>query len=81
MLTWHGVADRIIPTNNSIRYYSDVREQDPRIEDFYRLFLAPGVGHCGGAPGFYPVGRLRPAGTLGRKGCPADQIVWRQPRD
>lgn len=58
MITWHGVADEIIPTNNSIRYHEDVKALDPNVDDFYRLFLAPGIGHCGGGPGYYPADAL-----------------------
>lgn len=36
------ISDWIIPKNNSIQCHSDVRKQDPRIEDFYHFFLAPG---------------------------------------
>jgi hypothetical protein len=48
MITWHGIVDQIIAPNNSIRYY----------EDSYRLLFAPGIGHCGGGPGFYPTDDL-----------------------
>ncbi|KAH8806073.1 Tannase/feruloyl esterase [Xylogone sp. PMI_703] len=54
MITWHGVSDELIPTNNTIRYYETVKSLDIQVEDYYRVFLAPGVGHCGGGVGFYP---------------------------
>lgn len=51
----HGWADQDIPTQDSINYYNNVL-QDPSnggsqqaVEDFARLFLVPGMGHCGGA--------------------------------
>jgi hypothetical protein len=74
MITWQGVADEIIPTNNSILYYSDIREQDSSIKDFYRLFLAPGVGHCGGGPGFYLVDALDALVLWVEKGVPPTQL-------
>jgi len=54
ILLWHGWADGAIMATSSIGYYEDVmknmggREQT---EDFFRLFLIPGVHHGGGGPG------------------------------
>lgn len=50
----HGWADQEIPTQDTVNYYNNVL-QDPRnggsrdVEDFARLFMVPGMGHCGGA--------------------------------
>ncbi|KAL2793662.1 Tannase/feruloyl esterase [Aspergillus keveii] len=55
LLSWHGLADNIIMANNTLRYRSQVEEVmggNRRVNDFYRLFLAPGVGHC--ADGYGP---------------------------
>lgn len=54
MITWHGGADPLIPTDDTIRYYQRATALDSRIGDFYRFFIAPGVGHCTGGVGFYP---------------------------
>jgi hypothetical protein len=50
----HGWADQEIPTQDTVNYYNNVL-QDPRnggstkaVEDFARLYLVPGMGHCGG---------------------------------
>jgi mannose-6-phosphate isomerase-like protein (cupin superfamily) len=54
ILLWHGWADGGIMANSSIGYYEGVlkfmggREQT---ENFFRLFLVPGVHHTGGGPG------------------------------
>jgi feruloyl esterase len=53
------MADSIVTPLSSVHYYqSVVAAQGPspasalaKIQGFYRLFLAPGVGHCGGGPG------------------------------
>ncbi|KAJ4393996.1 hypothetical protein N0V93_003213 [Gnomoniopsis smithogilvyi] len=47
MIVWHGMTDQLIPTNGSVDYYERVVERMGNIDDFYRLFLAPGVPHCG----------------------------------
>jgi hypothetical protein len=55
LLIWHGWADGAIMATSSIGYYDGVvkfmggRKQT---EDFFRLFLVPGVHHSGGGPGF-----------------------------
>lgn len=51
---WHGGADYLIMTGGSIDYYQRVLDLDPDVGDFYRFFLAPGVGHCGGGNGQVP---------------------------
>lgn len=63
MLVWHGMADQLVPTNGSVDYYDRVLAQmagggnggdGGDVDSFYRLFLAPGVDHCGGGPGLDP---------------------------
>ncbi|KAJ5286618.1 feruloyl esterase B precursor, partial [Penicillium angulare] len=46
MITWHGIADEAIPPNGTIKYYDEVLDNDPEVQDFYRFFEAPGVAHC-----------------------------------
>ncbi|MDI2124709.1 tannase/feruloyl esterase family alpha/beta hydrolase [Yinghuangia seranimata] len=50
LLTWHGDADQLIPTAGTVDYRErvDARMGGTRkVDDFYRVFLAPGVAHCG----------------------------------
>ena len=47
MITWFGTLDQIIPKKGYVHYYEQAKALQPDIEDFYRLFLAPGCGHCG----------------------------------
>ncbi|UBU11361.1 tannase/feruloyl esterase family alpha/beta hydrolase [Nonomuraea gerenzanensis] len=57
LLTWHGEADQLIPTQGTVDYRRKVERAmggSERVDDFYRLFLAPGVNHCG-AGGAGPV--------------------------
>jgi feruloyl esterase len=52
LIQYHGWADPFIPTENSINYYESVVARQgglPQTQDFYRLFLIPGMGHCNGA--------------------------------
>ena len=53
VIHWHGWNDPAIPARSSIVYYEDVRRTMGDPSGFYRLYMVPGVLHCGGgaAPG------------------------------
>jgi feruloyl esterase len=61
LIQYHGWADMLIAPRNSVDYYTSVvqRLADGRtqkdavaeVDRFYRLFMAPGMGHCAGGPG------------------------------
>ncbi len=54
LIQYHGWIDQNISPRNSIRYYEDVKKAmggEKATSDFYRLYLAPGMAHCGGGPG------------------------------
>jgi hypothetical protein len=54
LIMWHGWIDPIIFAKNSVAYYQSVVDAmggKPQTDDFFRLFMAPGVEHCGGGPG------------------------------
>ena len=57
LIIWHGWADPLINANGSVDYYDHVTEKMgglKKTQDFARLFMAPGIGHCGGGAGFAP---------------------------
>ncbi|KAF2859590.1 tannase and feruloyl esterase [Piedraia hortae CBS 480.64] len=56
MITWHGIADQLIPENGTVNYYERVEAFDPHVRDYYRFFEAPGVFHCAGGAGPNPTG-------------------------
>jgi feruloyl esterase len=51
LLLWHGFNDPGPSALSTIEYYEAVIAQLPRAHDAVRLFIAPGVLHCGGGPG------------------------------
>jgi feruloyl esterase len=52
LLLYHGWADPGPAPENTINYYEAVnRRLGGRQDDWMRLFLMPGVGHCGGGVG------------------------------
>jgi feruloyl esterase len=61
-ILWHGVADDIIPATGTVHYVESIRRTlgERETDNFLRLYLAPGVGHCGGGDGPQPVALLQP---------------------
>jgi feruloyl esterase len=61
LLQYHGWNDQLITPLNSINYYESVlsffgagQSREKTLQDvqgFYRLFMAPGMAHCGGGTG------------------------------
>jgi feruloyl esterase len=51
LIGFHGYADWLITPFISTDYYDQVTERSGWPQSFYRLFTAPGVGHCNGGPG------------------------------
>ena len=51
LLLWHGFNDPGPSPLSTIAYFDAVREKVPAAKDSVRLFLAPGVLHCGGGAG------------------------------
>jgi hypothetical protein len=57
LVMWHGWSDQLINANGSVDYYNRVVDKMgglKRTQEFARLFMAPGVGHCAGGPGPQP---------------------------
>lgn len=77
IIQYHGWGDAALTPLASLLYYESVKEflntyPDPRsgsaksIEDFYRLFMVPGLGHCAGGVGPNEFGQtLRPGKVAG----------------
>jgi len=70
-IAYAGMTDSIVTPLSSVRSYQAVAAaqgpaSDPatltRTQQFYRLFLAPGVGHCGGGAGPNQFGQTGGAG-------------------
>jgi feruloyl esterase len=61
VVMWHGWSDQLIYPRGSIDYYTRVQKAMGGAEktaEFFRLFLAPGVAHCGGGTGPAPSGQF-----------------------
>ena len=51
LIHYHGYADGFIPVGSSIYLYKQIQQallpMGETLDDFYRFFLIPGMGHCG----------------------------------
>jgi feruloyl esterase len=65
LLMFHGWADPLISPLDAVAYYGRITAKGRDKSDFVRLFMAPGVGHCGGGAGPDIFGQelSQPAGT------------------
>ncbi|GAA2713812.1 tannase/feruloyl esterase family alpha/beta hydrolase [Actinoplanes palleronii] len=57
LLTWQGQYDELVPTQGTVDYRERVERLlggKAKVDRFYRLFLLPGVAHCGGGTGQQP---------------------------
>jgi feruloyl esterase len=84
LLQYHGWSDQQIAPRNSVNYYNAVLETMggvDKVNDSYRLFMVPGMGHCRGLEGtdnFDMVGTLE---TWVEKGKAPERIVATRVRD
>lgn len=54
LILYAGWADPIVPPGDTVAYYEAVTKTmggAAKTAEFARLFVAPGMGHCGGGPG------------------------------
>lgn len=53
LLLYNGMSDPVFSAFDLIRYYKQIEEHnggEAKTEEFARLFLVPGMNHCGGGP-------------------------------
>jgi Tannase and feruloyl esterase len=60
IIMWHGWDDPAIASADSVNYYLQVAAQTKHAKNFFRLFMAPGMLHCGGGPGPNAFGQSLP---------------------
>ena len=78
ILMWHGWADGAIVATSSIGYYEGVRKfmgGRDKTDDFFRLFLVPGVHHGGGGPGLTEFDALSALEDWVEKGQAPDKLI------
>ncbi len=77
LIQYHGWNDPAISPVNSIRYFESVQTKMGNTHDFYRLFMMPGMGHCGGGPGPDQFDKVDTLARWVENGKAPDQITAR----
>jgi pimeloyl-ACP methyl ester carboxylesterase len=78
ILMWHGESDQLIMPKGTLNYYHRLITGNgglKHVDDFVRLFLAPGVAHCGGGSGPNPVGTFEAVVDWVENGKAPDTIM------
>src|SRR5262249_25152044 len=76
MITYFGWADPALNPVMGVRYYESVmRQVGPSTPDFYRLFMVPGMFHCGGGVGTSTFDAFTPLVEWVEKGTVPQTIV------
>lgn len=76
LILYHGLADPVVPPEDSVEYYKSVQHAlRASPSDFMRLFLVPGMFHCGGGPGATEFDPLEALDQWVRTGEAPEQIT------
>lgn len=77
LIMWHGLADDSVSPAFSLAYYRGVEKQlgEQTTHAFARLFLLPGVGHCGGGDGPDQLDLLTPLMAWTEQGQAPQQVI------
>jgi feruloyl esterase len=76
LLLTHGWADTGITPETTIWYYDTVLDRMGKNQsDWMRLFMAPGMGHCGGGPGVNTFDSIDTLEKWVEKGIAPDQMM------
>ncbi|KAK4497206.1 hypothetical protein PRZ48_011656 [Zasmidium cellare] len=74
LILWHGLGDELIFPNGSLNYYERVKEATTDVEDYFRYFEVPGVLHCFGGDGAFPLTALNSLVDWVEKGKAPDHL-------
>ena len=79
LILYHGFADAIVSTQDTINYYERLMSEQAltlsQVEAFARFFTVPGMGHCSGGPGPNTFDALSPLVQWVEQGVAPSQIV------
>jgi hypothetical protein len=81
LLLWHGWQDQHISPLNSIAYYAALQAQmgKAEVDRFVRLYLFPGIYHCGGGEGPFNVDLLTPIMAWVERGAAPYELLTSRP--
>jgi feruloyl esterase len=70
LIAYHGLADWLVVPGEALRYRDDMLRETKglKADEFYRLYLIPGMAHCGGGVGPNRMEALQPLTQWVEKG-------------
>jgi feruloyl esterase len=88
LIQYHGFSDPEVPPKTSIKYYESVvkfpsgssaassePESRKQTQEYYRLFMVPGMNHCSGGPGANVFDMLTPLVQWVEQDVAPDSVV------
>jgi feruloyl esterase len=76
LILYHGWNDTAISPGNTINYYNSVlAKMGPKQDNWIRLFMIPGMGHCQGGPGPNQVNYMAALERWRESGIAPDQLL------
>ncbi|MBO9575706.1 MAG: tannase/feruloyl esterase family alpha/beta hydrolase [Sphingobium sp.] len=77
LLLSHGWTDGLIPASNTVKFYGDLQKIAPKAVQAkqLRLFMVPGMDHCGGGEGPSSYDTLGTIDAWASTGTPPERIV------
>ena len=76
ILMYHGWVDQSLNPLQSVDYYQEVQARmGPSTGDFFRLYMVPGMFHCGGGVGVNQFDRNDPLIDWVENGSPPQQLM------
>jgi feruloyl esterase len=84
LIQYHGWSDPQIAPESSVNYYKSVLEAmggASKVQDSYRLFMVPGMAHCGGGDGVSTFDMVSALDQWVQQGKAPDRIEASRVRD
>jgi len=78
LIFWHGWNDPALSALATIDHFNAIRNKDPETNNYMRLYLLPGVLHCGGGKGPSEADWLSLIREWVEKGIAPDKIIIRK---
>jgi pimeloyl-ACP methyl ester carboxylesterase len=78
LVMYTGWSDPVVPPQDTVAYYDAVVKTNggmDKTREFYRFFLAPGMGHCSGGPGPNQFDALAALEQWVEKGVAPDKLI------
>ena len=76
LLMYHGWNDQLIAPENSVNYHASVlKKMGNKQDDWYKLYMVPGMQHCGGGAGPNQVNWMSALERWREGGAAPEQII------